>query len=169
MALASEAAAEPGLVAFAYDNDIPLVATNDAYFADAAMYEAARRPALHRRRALSAQADRRRVTAEHWFKPQEEMRRLFADLPEAFDNTIEIARRCAFMVAKRDPILPRFPTTGGRNEAEEMAYQAREGLRAGSPRSRPRRWSWRPRRTPTGSGWSVRSASSARWAFRATS
>ena len=57
------------------------------------------------------------------------MRRLFSDLPEALDNTIEIARRCAFMVAKRDPILPRFPTTGGRNEAEEMAHQAREGLK----------------------------------------
>ena len=41
------------------------------------------------------------------------MRRLFADLPEACDNTLDIARRCAFMVKKRDPILPRFPTAGG--------------------------------------------------------
>ena len=55
---------------------------------------------------------------------------LFADLPEAIENTVEIARRCAFMVRKRDPVLPRFPTAGGRSEAEELAAQAREGLRA---------------------------------------
>ncbi|MGZ3306085.1 MAG: DNA polymerase III subunit alpha, partial [Asticcacaulis sp.] len=53
-----------------------------------------------------------------------------ADLPEACDNTIEIARRCAFLVSKRDPILPRFDTGQGRNEAEELAWQAREGLKA---------------------------------------
>ena len=127
---ASEAAVEPGLVAFAYDNDIPLVATNDAYFADAAMYEAHDALLCIADGTYVGEPDRRRVTAEHWFKPQDAMRRLFADLPEACDNTIEIARRCAFMVAKRDPILPRFPTTGGRNEAEEMAHEAREGLRA---------------------------------------
>ena len=127
---ASEAAVEPGLVAFAYDNDIPLVATNDAYFADAAMYEAHDALLCIADGTYVGEPDRRRVTAEHWFKPQDAMRRLFADLPEACDNTIEIARRCAFMVAKRDPILPRFPTTGGRDEAEEMAHEAREGLRA---------------------------------------
>jgi DNA polymerase-3 subunit alpha len=58
------------------------------------------------------------------------MRALFADLPEACDNTLDVARRCAFMVEKRDPILPSFPTEGGRSEAEEMAHQAREGLKA---------------------------------------
>ena len=64
--------------------------------------------------AFVDQEDRRRVTAEHWFKSARDMRALFADLPEACDNTLEIARRCAFMVKKRDPILPRFPTEGGR-------------------------------------------------------
>ena len=58
------------------------------------------------------------------------MRGLFADLPEASDNTLEIARRCAFMVRKRAPILPRFPTAAGRSEDEELAEQARAGLRA---------------------------------------
>jgi DNA polymerase-3 subunit alpha len=57
------------------------------------------------------------------------MREAFADLPEACDNTLDIARRCAFMVQKRDPILPSFPTVGGRSEAEELAHQARAGLK----------------------------------------
>ncbi|HQR91308.1 MAG TPA: DNA polymerase III subunit alpha, partial [Caulobacter sp.] len=59
-----------------------------------------------------------------------DMRKLFSDLPEACDNTLDIARRCAFLVKKRDPILPSFPTGAGRSEPEELTYQAREGLRA---------------------------------------
>jgi DNA polymerase-3 subunit alpha len=128
--LPGQAAAEPGLVAYAYEHDVPLVATNDIYFAT---------PNLHRAHdallciadgAFLGQDDRRRVSPEHWFKSAEEMRRLFADLPEACDNTLDIARRCAFMVKKRDPVLPRFPTAGGRSEDEELAAQARDGLKA---------------------------------------
>ena len=125
---AAEAAAEPGLVAYAYEHDAPLVATNDVYFADRSMHEAHDALLCIADSAFLGQDDRRRVTAEHGFKTAEEMRRLFADLPEALDNTIDIARRCAFMVVKRDPILPRFPTVDGRSEADELAAQAREGL-----------------------------------------
>ena len=114
--LAAQAAAEPGLVAYAYAHDIPLVATNDVYFAKPDQYR--------------AHDERRRVTPEHWFKSAADMRALFADLPEACDNTLDIARRCAFMVHKRDPILPRFDTGAGRSEPEELAHQAREGLKA---------------------------------------
>ena len=127
--LASQAVAEPGLVAWAYGNDVPLVATNDVYFAKSSMYEAHDALLCIADGAFTGQEDRRRVSPEHWFKPADEMRRLFADLPEACDNTIDIARRCAFMVEKRDPILPSFPTVGGRSEPEEMAVQAAEGLR----------------------------------------
>ncbi|WP_333587087.1 DNA polymerase III subunit alpha [Phenylobacterium sp.] len=128
--LAAQALAEPELVAFAYDEDVPLVATNDAYFAQADMHVAHDALLCIADGAFVGQDERRRVTAEHWFKPPQDMRTLFADLPEACDNTLDIARRCAFMVKKRDPILPRFPTEGDRSEAEELAHQAREGLKA---------------------------------------
>jgi len=127
--LASEAAAEGELIAFAYDCDVPLVATNDVYFSKPAMYEAHDALLCIADGAFIGQDERRRVTAEHWFKPAAEMRALFADLPEACDNTVDIARRCAFMATKRAPLLPRFPTEGGRSEAEELAHQAREGLK----------------------------------------
>jgi DNA polymerase-3 subunit alpha len=127
--LASQAAAEPGLVGFAYANDVPLVATNDVQFKAAAMWRAHDALLCIEGGAFVDQEDRRRVTPEHWFKPATDMRRLFADLPEACDNTLEIARRCAFMVKKRDPILPSFPTEAGRSEPEELAAQARAGLR----------------------------------------
>jgi len=127
--LASQAVAEPSLVAWAYDSDMPLVATNDAYFAKAKTWRAHDALLCISDGAFVGQEDRRRVSPEHWFKPAADMRALFADLPEACDNTLEIARRCAFMVKKRDPILPRFPTIGGRSEDDELAEQAREGLR----------------------------------------
>ncbi|MBW8882187.1 MAG: PHP domain-containing protein, partial [Asticcacaulis sp.] len=122
-------AAEAGLVEFAYANDVPLVATNDVYFASRDLYTAHEALLCISDGAFLGQDDRRKVTREHWFKPAASMRALFADLPEACDNTLEIARRCAFMVNKRDPILPRFDTGAGRNEAEELAWQAREGLK----------------------------------------
>jgi DNA polymerase-3 subunit alpha len=128
--LASEAIAEPGLVAFAYEHDVPLVATNDAYFAEAKTHRAHEALICIADGAFLGQDERRRVTPEHWFKGADDMRRLFADLPEACDNTLDIARRCAFMVKKRDPVLPRFPTVGGRSEDEELTAQAREGLKA---------------------------------------
>ena len=128
--LAVEAAAEPGLVGWAYEHDTPLVATNDCLFAEAKTYRAHDALLCIADAAFIGQEERRRVTAEHWFKGAEDMRRLFADLPEACDNTLDIARRCAFMVRKRDPVLPRFPTTDGRSADEELAAQAREGLRA---------------------------------------
>jgi DNA polymerase-3 subunit alpha len=127
---AREAAAEAELVAFAYEADAPLVATNDVYFKKAEMHQAHDALLCIADGAFVGQDERRRVTAEHWFKPAADMRALFGDLPEACDNTLDIARRCAFMVAKRDPLLPRFPTEGGRSEADELAHQAREGLKS---------------------------------------
>ena len=127
--LASQAAAEPALVAWAYEHDVPLVATNDVYFAKAETWRAHDALLCIADGAFMGQDERRRVTVEHWFKPADEMRRLFADLPEACDSTLEIARRCAFMVKKRNPILPSFPSPSGLTEDDELARQAREGLR----------------------------------------
>jgi len=125
----AEASAEGELVAFAYDEDVPLVATNDVYFKSSKAYAAHDVLLCIADGSFVGQDERRRVTAEHGFKSAGEMRALFADLPEACDNTLDIARRCAFMVNKRDPLLPRF-TDGERSEADELAHQAREGLKA---------------------------------------
>jgi DNA polymerase-3 subunit alpha len=104
------------------------------------------------------------VTPEHWFKPAEDMRKLFADLPEACDNTLDIARRCAFMVHKRDPILPSFPTGDGRSEPEELTHQAREGLKMRLAPGAGRR-----REGSTGTARLRARRSSSRWASPATS
>ena len=116
---------ERGHVEMAYAMDLPLVATNDVYFPKSDMYEAHDALICIAEGAYVDQVEpRRRLTAQHYFKSQEEMVALFADLPEAIENTVEIARRCAFMAYRRDPILPKFAD----DEVEELRRQANEGL-----------------------------------------
>ncbi|MFN3931372.1 MAG: DNA polymerase III subunit alpha [Brevundimonas sp.] len=127
--LASEQQAERGLVDWAYAHDTPLVATNDVHYARAAQAKSHDALLCIADGAFTGQEDRRRITGEHWFKTAPAMRQLFADLPEACDATLDIARRCAFLAPTRAPILPRFDAGAGRSEPDELMHQAREGLK----------------------------------------
>jgi len=121
---------EDDLIDFAMTHDLPLVATNEAYFADASMHEAHDALLCIAEGTHVAEQERRRLTVDHRFRSADEMRALFADLPEALDNTLAIARRCAFMPEPREPILPRFETSRGDDEAEALAAAAQAGLEA---------------------------------------
>ena len=124
-----ERAVEPGLIALADAAGIPLVATNDCYFASPDMYEAHDALLAIAEGRLLSERDRRRVTPEHWFKPAPDMRVLFADLPEACDNTLAIAQRCAVMMETRKPLLPISPKVhAGSTEEETVRAMALEGL-----------------------------------------
>ncbi|WP_284263890.1 DNA polymerase III subunit alpha [Roseicyclus amphidinii] len=123
----AEKLTERGHVELAYARDLPLVATNDVYFPKPGMYEAHDALICIAEGAYIDQAEpRRRLTPQHYFKSPEEMAALFADLPEALENTVEIARRCAYRARTHPPILPRF----AENEVEELRRQANEGLQA---------------------------------------
>ncbi|NDW53122.1 DNA polymerase III subunit alpha [Aliiroseovarius sp. PrR006] len=116
---------ERGFVEMAYAMGIPLVATNDVYFPAQKLYEAHDALICIKEGAyVDQQEGRRRLTPQHYFKSPEEMITLFADLPEAIENTVEIAKRCAFMAYRRDPILPKFAD----DEVAELRRQAEEGL-----------------------------------------
>jgi len=105
--------------------DMPLGATNDSYFPKPDRYEAQDAViCLAEGAYVDQQEPRRRLTSQHYLKTPEEMATLFADLPEALENTVEIAKRCAFKAYKRDPILPKF----AENEVEELRKQAKDGL-----------------------------------------
>jgi DNA polymerase-3 subunit alpha len=124
-----ERASEPGLLALADRMGLPIAATNDVFFGPASMHEAHDALlAIAAGKPLAA-PDRRRVTPEHWFKPAGLMRQSFADLPDAADNTLAIARLCAAMVETRKPLLPVSPKVrDGMTEAETVRAMAREGL-----------------------------------------
>lgn len=127
--LAVERIVEPGLLRLADEHGLPIVAANDVYFAEASMHLAHDALLCIAESRVLAEPDRRRVTPEHWFKPPAAMRALFADLPEACDNTLAIARRCAVMAESRKPELPICPKVRpGMTEAETVAEMAREGL-----------------------------------------
>ncbi len=121
----NEQLAEPGLIDLAYELDLPLVATNEPYFAKLDDFAAHDALICIAEGEVVAAEDRRRLTPEHYFKSPKEMAALFADIPEAIASTVEIARRCAYKVRSQKPILPRF---GEGDEAEELRRQAVEGL-----------------------------------------
>ncbi len=135
--LKSEHDVEPQLLQLAYALKLPIVATNEAYFATPDDYEAHDVLLCIAEGRYVVEDDRRRVTREHDFKSAAAMAELFADLPEAIDNTIEIAKRCAFRPKGRKPILPRFvagddvvsETEQSRREAAELRRQAEQGLK----------------------------------------
>lgn len=134
--LKNEQDVEPQLLELAYALEIPIVATNEAYFAGPDDYEAHDALLCIADGRYVVEDDRRRVTPEHAFKSAEQMTEVFCDLPEAVENTIEIAKRCAFRPKGRKPILPRFvagsddvsETEQGRLEAAELRRQAEAGL-----------------------------------------
>src|SRR5579872_1443286 len=128
--LAEERATEEQLIDIAYDRNLPLVATNDVHFGRDDMFEAHDALLCIADAAFVSQTDRRHLTREHRFKSGAEMAAQFADLPEAIENTIEIARRCAFRPKKRDPILPKFVPDSGRTPDAELRVLASSGLAA---------------------------------------
>ncbi|HEY2757362.1 MAG TPA: DNA polymerase III subunit alpha, partial [Pseudolabrys sp.] len=127
----AERRTEAALVDLAYRHGIPLVATNEPYFATAADYEAHDGLICIAEGKLISEGERRQLTAEHRFKTRAEMLELFGDLPEALASTVEIAERCAFRPRTHKPILPRFSVGedgAAVDEAAELRRQAEEGL-----------------------------------------
>ncbi|KQW22917.1 DNA polymerase III subunit alpha [Afipia sp. Root123D2] len=125
---------EGALIDMAYARGLPLVATNEPYFATADDYESHDALLCIAGGRLVAETDRYQLTPDHRFKSRAEMAVLFADLPEALASTVEIAQRCSFRPKTRKPILPHF-TVGSEHaddpsaaEAAELQRQAEEGL-----------------------------------------
>ncbi|RST87802.1 DNA polymerase III subunit alpha [Aquibium carbonis] len=126
---------EAATIELAYRHDLPLVATNEAFFPGREDYEAHDALIAIAEGTVIGDDNRRRLTPDHHLRTQAEMTALFADLPEAIDHTVEIAMRCSYYPKNRNPILPRFttgssddPEAAEREETEELKRQAREGL-----------------------------------------
>ena len=133
----NEAETEPKLIDYAYRQGVPLVATNEPFFAKRDDFEAHDALLAIAAGTVLAQTERRKLSAEHYFKTRAEMSELFSDLPEALDNSVEIARRVNYRPLTRGPILPRFASLPGQSEEEGTAAEAerlRQEARAGLKR-----------------------------------
>jgi DNA polymerase-3 subunit alpha len=113
---------ESRLIDIAYELEIPMVATNPINFLNHKTYEAAE--ALHciiNNRFIS-EDNRSRINPEHYFKSQDEMSKLFEDLPEAIENTVLIAKKCHFFPTKQSIRIPKYdPNLDANLVLEKMA------------------------------------------------
>ncbi len=113
----------------AFAKNIPLVATNDAYFLNEHMYEAQDALMCISEGTTISNENRKKLTPFHGLRTATEMENLFKDIPEAIYNTRIIAQRCAFLVDAKPPELPHFESKEGRTEEEELRYQSQYGLK----------------------------------------
>ena len=116
-------------LALAAEKNLAVVASNDVRFLDRDGYNSHEaRVCIHDGRGL-ADADRPRNYSEHqYFRSPQEMQELFADVPTALQNTLEIARRCTLDLQLGESVLPAFPVPDGQTEAGFLTSEAEKGL-----------------------------------------
>jgi DNA polymerase-3 subunit alpha len=116
-------------VALAASLKLPVVATHPLQFMTSDDFTA------HEARVCISEGDmlanprrQKRFTTEQYFRTQEEMAALFADIPSALANTVEIARRCNLTLELGKPKLPLFPTPDGMSLDDYLVHLSKEGL-----------------------------------------
>ncbi|MGH8256036.1 MAG: DNA polymerase III subunit alpha, partial [Steroidobacteraceae bacterium] len=116
-------------VALAARRGVPVVATNDVRFLTPEQFESHEARVCIQDGALLADAARpRRYTAQQYLRSAQEMSVLFADLPEALANTLQIARRCSLTLKLGEARLPDYPVPQGDSPNRHLQLQAEEGL-----------------------------------------
>ncbi|MFM5064768.1 DNA polymerase III subunit alpha [Aeromonas caviae] len=115
-------------VAMATEFELPVVATNEVVFLTADDFDAHEiRVAIHDGYTLMDKRRPRRYSPQQYLRSQEEMAELFADIPEALENTVEIAKRCNVTVRLGEYFLPNFPT-GDMTTEDFLVMKSKEGL-----------------------------------------
>lgn len=127
--LEEEEKVESHLIDIAYKLNLPLIATNNNFYGTQEMYEAHDALICIAEGKYLADENRKKYNDQFYFKSSEEMAALFADIPEAIENTVKFAKRCSVKAEGRKPMLPDYPTEGGRTQEDELRVQAEEGLK----------------------------------------
>ncbi len=142
--------------------DLPLLATNDLHYTHAADAQAHEVLLCVQTGKTLADPNRFKFDAQDFYlKSAAEMRHVWRELPEACDNTLLVAERCSISFNEGANLMPRFPVPEGESEESWLVKEVELGLhQALPPRQSP---------TPTARRPTTSSASSARWASRATS
>ncbi len=120
-----------GSLDLAIAKGVPVVATNDVRFIAREDFEAHEaRVCIQEGTLLADPARPRRYSEEQHLRSPEEMAKLFADLPEALENSVEIAKRLNLEIRLGQPSLPAYPVPGGRTTEEYLRDESRAGLEA---------------------------------------
>ncbi|MBR4107054.1 MAG: DNA polymerase III subunit alpha [Alphaproteobacteria bacterium] len=129
LGLDSEKQTEEAFISLAYEFDIPLVATNEAFFFDEDMYEAHDALVCIAAAEVLSNENRKHFSINNRLKTEAEMLQLFDDLPEALQNTVIIAKRCNYLSKKVQPLLPIFICPDNMTQDEYITKRAYEGLK----------------------------------------
>ncbi|APD95889.1 DNA polymerase III subunit alpha [Alteromonas mediterranea] len=115
-------------VELAEQRGLPVVATNEVCFIDREGFEAHEiRVCIHDGYTLDDNRRPKRYSEQQYLRTAEEMAELFSDIPEAIENTVEIAKRCNVTVRLNEYFLPQFPT-GGMTTEDFLVKVSEEGL-----------------------------------------
>lgn len=123
-----EKATEADFIELAYKHDIPLVATNDVYFLDESMHEAHDALVCIAAGDYVSNENRKKYLPTNRWRSEEEMLKLFEDIPEAVENTVLIAKKCNYLSEKVDALLPIFVCPDGKTQDEFISEESYKGL-----------------------------------------
>ncbi len=116
-------------VALAIEHDLPVVATNDVHFLQQDEFEAHEaRVCIQDGRTLDDPRRAKLYSDQQYLRTAEEMLELFADLPEALANTVEIAKRCNLGLTLGENVLPEYPVPEGMTVDDYFREESRRGL-----------------------------------------
>ncbi|UMM03787.1 DNA polymerase III subunit alpha [Vibrio campbellii] len=116
------------VIELAEELELPVVATNEVVFISEDLFDAHEiRVAIHDGYTLEDPRRPKNYSPEQYLRTEEEMCELFADIPEALENSVEIAKRCNVTVRLGEYFLPAFPTEG-MEETDFLVMKSREGL-----------------------------------------
>lgn len=125
---ADEALFIQSAIKLAEQHDLPVVATNDVRFIKSSDFDAHEiRVAIHDGNTLDDPNRPKYYSPEQYLRTEQEMCELFADIPEALANSVEIAKRCNVTIRLGEYFLPKFPT-GDMSTEDFLVYKSREGL-----------------------------------------
>jgi DNA polymerase-3 subunit alpha len=118
-----------GALALAARRGVPVVATNDVRFLRAEQFESHEaRVCIHDGALLADTGRVRRYSRQQYLRTPQEMAALFADVPEALANSVEIARRCSLTLTLGQARLPQYPLPAGVSTEEFLRAQSARGL-----------------------------------------
>ncbi|PPD02677.1 MAG: DNA polymerase III subunit alpha, partial [Methylobacter sp.] len=118
-----------GAIELAAAINLPVVATNDVRFLRPEDFDAHEvRVCIHQGRVLDDNRRPKDYTAQQYLRSAEEMQALFADIPEALENSVEIAKRCNLKLSLGQSFLPDFPVPPGMTLGDYLRAAAHQGL-----------------------------------------
>jgi len=116
-------------VELALTRGVPVVATNDVHFLQTDEFEAHEvRACIHEGRTLDDPRRPKNFSDQQYLRSPQEMQELFADIPEALENSLEIAKRCNLELTLGENYLPDFPVPEGMTIGDFLAAESRKGL-----------------------------------------